>query len=42
MDSEIEEVLDMELPKLNTKLEKAGSGTIQPLTREIYLKESKE
>jgi len=42
MDNEIEEVLKDGLAKVNAKLEKAGSEPIEVLTREQYLKESKE
>jgi hypothetical protein len=42
MDSEIENVLTKELPKINTKLENAGIDPINMLTREIYQKESTE
>jgi len=42
MDQEVEALLQTDLVKLNAKLEKAGLLPIQPLTREQYVKETKE
>jgi len=42
MDKKVEALLQTDLAKLNAKLEKAGSEPIGVLTREQYLKESKE
>jgi len=42
MDQKVEALLQTDLAKLNAKLEKAGSEPIGVLTREQYLKESKE
>ena len=42
MDTEIGKILKDALVKVNTKLEKAGLSSIQPLTKEQYLKELEE